>query len=116
MYHQTIVGKPKNCLNRNCKHPFTKESHLGWMPKSELEVLTIMRCAKCKDTFAVVQLISMADEYKENLPTNLSKTVGPISKKEVVMMRKRLENKDNLKNLYEGYKPGASNLPKDDNE
>ena len=38
MFHQTIVGKPKCCLNRNCKHPFFRESHLGWMPKSEVEV------------------------------------------------------------------------------
>ena len=57
MFHQTIVGKPKCCLNRNCRSPFYKESHLGWLPKSEVEVYTIMRCPKCKDTFAVVQLI-----------------------------------------------------------
>lgn len=118
MYHQTIVGKPKNCLNRICKHPFSKESHLGWMPKSEIEVLTVMRCMKCKDTFAVVQLISMADEYKNNLPSDITKTnqSGPISKKEINLMRKRLETKDNLKNLFEGYKPNASNLPSDDKD
>ena len=118
MYHQTIVGKPKNCLNRTCKYPFGKESHLGWMPKSEIEVFTIMRCMKCKDTFAVVQLISMAEEYKNNLPIDPAKVVinGPISKKEISMMRKKLEAKDPLKNLYEGYKPNASNLPKDDKD
>ena len=118
MYHQTIVGKPKNCLNRTCKHPFCKESHLGWLPKSEIEVFAVMRCVKCKDTFAVVQLISMAEEYKSNLPSDPSKVKlnGPISKKEISLMRKKLDNKDSFKGLYDGLKPNASNLPKDDKE
>ena len=83
MFHQTIVGKPKHCLNRNCKHPFFKESHLGWLPKSEVEVYTIMRCLACKDTFAVIQLISMAHEYKEKLPLDPTQIppTSPISKK-----------------------------------
>lgn len=115
MFHQTIVGKPKHCLNRNCKHPFFKESHLGWLPKSEVEVYTIMRCPSCKDTFAVIQLISMAHEYKEKLPldpTQLPST-SPISKKEISSMRKKLQDKDSLKSLLEGYKPGGSILPDD---
>lgn len=118
MYHQTIVGKPKHCLNRTCKQPFVKESHLGWLPKSEVEVFAIMRCAKCKDTFAVVQLISMAEEYKTALPKDLSQISpsGPISKKEVVSFRKKLDSKDSLKSLYDGYKPNGSVLPLDDND
>lgn len=118
MYHQTIVGKPKNCLNRTCKHPFTKESHLGWLPKSEVEVFAVMRCTKCKDTFAVVQLISMAHEYRTSLPKEITQasSLGPISKKEVNNFRKKLETKDALKTLYEGYKPNGSVLPKDDTD
>jgi len=115
MFHQTIVGKPKHCLNRNCKTPFTKNSHLGWLPKSEVEVYAIMRCPNCKDTFAVVQLISMAHEYRNDLPadqTKISKT-GPITKSETLSFRKKLENKDALKELYEGYKPGGTVLPED---
>ena len=116
MFHQTIVGKPKHCLNRNCKHPFFKESHLGWLPKSEVEVYTIMRCPSCKDTFAVIQLISMAHEYKSALPldpTQISPT-SSITKKEITQMRKKLQDKDSLKTLLEGLKPGGSILPKED--
>ena len=113
MFHQTIVGKPKHCLNRNCKHPFFKESHLGWLPKSEVEVYTIMRCPECKDTFAVIQLISMAHEYKSKLPLDPSQVppTTAISKKEILAMRKKLQNKDSLKSLLEGYKPNGSILP-----
>ena len=115
MFHQTIVGKPKCCLNRNCKSQFSKTSHLGWLPKSEVEVYAIMRCPKCKDTFAVVQLISMAHDYKTSLPTdeNSKSATGPITKKETLNFRKKLENKDALKELYEGYKPGGTVLPED---
>ena len=115
MFHQTIVGKPKCCLNRNCKSQFSKTSHLGWLPKSEVEVYAIMRCPKCKDTFAVVQLISMAHDYKASLPTdeNSKSATGPITKKETLNFRKKLENKDALKELYEGYNPGGTVLPED---
>lgn len=118
MFHQTIVGKPKHCLNRNCKNPFFKESHLGWLPKSEVEVYAVMKCLKCKDTFAVVQLISMAQDYKKALPKDPSQVspVGPISKNEVLNIKKKLENKDSLKSLLEGYKPGGSVLPDDDQD
>ena len=116
MFHQTIVGKPKHCLNRNCKHPFFKESHLGWLPKSEVEVYAIMRCPKCKDTFAVVQLISMVHEYKQNLPLDPSQSAPTslITKKEISIMRKKLQNKDSLKALLEGYKPGGSIISDED--
>jgi hypothetical protein len=118
MFHQTIVGKPKHCLNRNCKTPFFKESHLGWLPKSEVEVYAIMRCPKCKDTFAVVQLISMAHDYKSALPRDNSQLPlsGPISKNELSTFKKKLESKDSLKSLLEGYKPGGSILSDDDSD
>ena len=76
MFHQTIIGKPKCCLNRNCKTQFTKSSHLGWLPKSEVEVYAIMRCLKCKDTFAIIQLMSMAHEYRDNLPKDKDKNLA----------------------------------------
>ena len=116
MFHQTIVGKPKHCLNRNCKTPFTKHSHLGWLPKSEVEVYAIMRCPKCKDTFAVVQLISMAEDYKSALPKDQNQlpSTSPISKNEVLNIRKKLESKDSLKTLMEGMKPGGTVLPEED--
>jgi hypothetical protein len=115
MFHQTIVGKPKFCLNRNCKTPFTKNSHLGWLPKSEIEVCAIMRCQKCKDTFAVVQLMSMAHDYRNDLPKDESKLSpkGPITKKETLEFKKKLENKESLKELFEGYVPGGTVLPED---
>lgn len=115
MFHQTIVGKPKHCLNRNCKHPFSSDSHLGWLPKSEVEVYAIMRCLKCKDTFAVVQLNSMAQDYKQALPKDSSQAsnINPISSKEISSFKKKLDQKDALKTLLEGYKPGGSVLPED---
>jgi hypothetical protein len=85
------------------------------LPKSEVEVYAIMRCPKCKDTFAVVQLISMAHEYRNDLPSDQTKISkgGPITKSETLSFRKKLENKDALKELFEGYKPGGSVLPED---
>lgn len=118
MFHQTIVGKPKQCLNRICKHPFFLESHLGWLPKSEVEVYAIMRCSKCKDTFAVVQLISMAHDYKTSLPKDPAQNspTGPITKNEILSFRKKLDSKDSLNTLLEGHKPGASSFQDDDSD
>jgi hypothetical protein len=80
-----------------------------------VEVYAIMRCSKCKDTFAVVQLISMAQEYKAALPKDPMQVPvsGPISKKEISSFKKKLDHKDSLKSLLEGYKPGGSNLGDD---
>jgi hypothetical protein len=118
MHHQTIVGKPKNCLNRTCKHPFFKESHLGWLPKSEVEIYAVMRCLKCKDTFAVVQLISMAHDYKSSLhrEPSMINSEKPITKNEIKNMQKKLDESDVLHSLMEGYKPGGTVLPDDNPE
>jgi hypothetical protein len=118
MFHQTIVGKPKKCLNRNCRNLFTKESHLGWMPNEIHTVTAVMKCSKCKDIFFVRQLKSMAHEYKESLPkdSNTGSLGGPISKNEINLMRKKLENKDSLKDLMDGLKPNGTVLPDDDSE
>ena len=117
MFHQTIVGKPKHCLNRNCKTPFTKHSHLGWLPKSEVEVYAIMRCPKCKDTFAVVQSVSIVHEYKDKLPKDPKKLAKrtPITQKELDVLSKKLNDEEfnPLSTLYEGRVLG-SELPKDE--
>ena len=117
MFHQTIVGKPKHCLNRNCKTPFTRQSHLGWMPNNELEVYSIMRCPKCKDTFAVRQTYSMVLDYKNSLPKDTSSVPNsPITKSEMMNFRKKLESKDSLSNLYEGLKPNGSIFSEDESD
>jgi hypothetical protein len=74
-----------------------------------------MRCPKCKDTFAVVQLMSMAHDYRADLPKDESKLSpsGPITKKETLDFKRKLDNKDSLKELMEGYVPGGTILPED---
>jgi hypothetical protein len=57
----------------------------------------------------------MIQEYKNSLPkdpTQVSSS-GPISKQEITSFKKKLEQKDSLKTLLEGYKPGGSILPDD---
>ena len=85
MFKQTIVGTPLNCINRTCKSAFYRESHLGYYPKNEVEVYAIMKCPKCKDTFAIVQSVSIVHEYKEKLPKDPKKVAKrtPISQKEI---------------------------------
>lgn len=70
---------------------------------------------KCKDTFAIIQLMSMAHEYRDNLPKDKDKNlaVGPITKNESLEFRKKLENKEALKELLEGYVPGGTVLPEE---
>jgi hypothetical protein len=57
----------------------------------------------------------MAHEYRNDLPSDQTKISkgGPITKSETLSFRKKLENKDALKELFEGYKPGGSVLPED---
>ena len=113
MFKQTIVGTPLQCINRTCKASFYRESHLGYYPKNEVEVYAILKCPKCKDTFAVRQTYSMVFDYKNALPKNVTATPSPITKTEMVNFRKKLEQKDSLKNLYEGLKPNGSVIEDD---
>ena len=53
MFRSVIFCEPRKCPNRNCKAIFYKDSHKGWLPKSEIEIFAIMRCPVCKDTFIV---------------------------------------------------------------
>ena len=118
MFKQTIVGTPMQCINRTCKANFYRESHLGYYPKNELEVYTIMKCPKCKDTFAIVQSVSMVHEYKDKLPKDPKKAAKrtPITQKEIESINKKLsDDKFNpLASLYEGRVPGAVDLPSED--
>jgi len=110
MYTQIIVGTPKCCPNRQCKAVFHRDCHLGWLPKSEIEALVVMRCSKCKDRFAIVQMYSQVFEYFQRLPMNPLKRrpTNPISDKEVRMMRKKLDETQNITTLLEGWEPGHS--------
>ncbi len=110
MRSQNIFGTPKRCCNRKCKQPFYRESHLGFLPESESEVRAIMRCSKCGDTFAILQMVVMAHDYYETLPVDpryiKKKFNNPISVTEHRQIKKRMDNENVLKSLYEGQRPG----------
>jgi hypothetical protein len=114
MFRSSVLGAPTKCPNRNCRSLFYKDSHKGWLPKSELEVYAVMRCPSCRDTFMVSQMINMVHEYKENLPERkLDKNqVTIFSSKDQENFRTELFSDDNpLATLYDGYFPGASEPP-----
>jgi hypothetical protein len=110
MRSQHISGTPRKCLNRNCTGVFTKESHLGYLPKSELEVYAVMRCPKCRDTFMVNQGMHMAHEYYERLPRDPlhAKRNGlPITIEEMRQVNQKLNSDPKaLKSLFEADAPG----------
>ena len=114
MFSQTIFGNTPNCPNRTCGHPFYKESHCGFLPKSEREIYAIMRCPSCRDTFAIGQMMSTAFEYKKRLPNdpNLAKqrlnsriTIGEIRE-----FQEKMESDVNpLKSLMSGPRAETQN-------
>jgi hypothetical protein len=116
MFKQTIVGTPMQCINRTCKAAFYRESHLGYYPKNEMEVYAIMKCPKCKDTFAIVQPVSIVHEYRDKLPKDPKKTAKrtPITQKELETMSKKLQddNFNPLASLYDGRVIG-SDIPEE---
>ena len=118
MYTNNIFGTPKTCLNRTCRATLYKESHLGWIPKSAVEAYAIIRCSKCQDTFAIVQMYSDVHDYYEILPNNpkFMKPKGPISQKELRLAKKHLHEDNPLKTLMEGWVPGAGNPLLNDDE
>ena len=111
MKSASIYGSPKCCCNTNCKTPFTKKSFLGWSPKHEIEVYTIMKCSKCNSLFKVAQSMMEAYQYYEKLPEE-KKVIIPktkITKEEALNVKKTLEENNNLLNeLNEGMIPGLS--------
>lgn len=112
MSSQTFWGMPKCCRNRTCKATFYYECHKGFIERSELEAVAVMRCLKCQDTFAIIQPISMIHEYKEKLPRSPKTEVGSgesISYEDIRKVRVVLDGNVNpLKNLFEGLRPGTS--------
>ncbi len=118
MYRSIIYGDVKKCPNRNCRATFYRDSHKGWLPKSELEVYAVMRCPVCRDTFCVVQMIGMVHDYKESLPERAlpRQQITVFSHEDQAAFRHELYAIDNpLFGLYDGYYPGAADVP-DDND
>lgn len=117
MYTNNIFGTPKTCPNRTCRAKLYKESHLGWMPKSAVEAYVVVRCQKCNDTFAIVQMYSDVHDYYEALPNNprFMRPNSPISEKEQKYISKKLQDGNPLQNLLEGWMPGAGS-PISDND
>jgi hypothetical protein len=76
-----------------------------------------MKCPKCKDTFAIVQSVSIVHEYKDKLPKDPKKTAKrtPITQREIEVLNKKLNDEEfnPLSTLYEGRRPG-SDIPKED--
>jgi len=104
MRSHKISGMPRKCLNRNCDGLFTRQSHLGYMLQSEIDVYIVLRCPSCADTFVVSQTISMAHEYYNKLPKNLkeaTKNGSPITLGELRKFKQQLSQSDNLKNIID---------------
>jgi hypothetical protein len=117
MFESYIYGFPKKCLNSNCKEPFTQKSHLGWLPKSAMEVYSIVRCSECKSKFKVSQPIEKSLEYFTSLPQDAvvvnNKTITDDERINVQLL---LDNKDVLDDLNNGMIPGASNMMTNNDE
>jgi hypothetical protein len=81
-----------------------------------MEVYAIMKCPKCKDTFAIVQPVSIVHEYRDKLPKDPKKTAKrtPITQKELETMSKKLQddNFNPLASLYDGRVIG-SDIPEE---
>jgi hypothetical protein len=110
MHGQSYFGFPKKCYNRKCRAPFYKESHLGHLPKNELEIFAVLKCHTCDDTFAVVQPMSMAGEFYKNLPARPTPpaTIKPITLSEMRKMSRYLDRPNALGTVFDGLKPGAA--------
>ena len=114
MFKSVVFGAPTKCPNRTCRAEFFKDCHLGWLPKSELEVFAIMKCSSCRDRFMVAQMINMVHDYKENLPVRETpqNKITIFTEKDREVFRQELFSDDNpLFNLFDGYYPGAADLP-----
>jgi hypothetical protein len=97
---QNVYGSPKKCLNRNCKALFDKDSHLGYLQKSDTEVFAVLRCHKCKDTFLVCQMFNMVWDYYEELPASQKRekeiTDFPITQEEIENVRWKLDTDNSV--------------------
>lgn len=104
MRSHKISGMPRKCFNRNCDGLFTRQSHLGYMLQSEIDVYVVLRCPICTDTFVVSQPIAMAHEYYNKLPKNIkdaTKDGHPITLGELRNFKRQLSQQDSLKNIID---------------
>lgn len=112
MFVANIFGYPKVCCNTNCKHPFNKGSHLGWLPRNDMDIYTIMICPRCKSKFKIIQEISLGMVYYDKLP-NLTKDdikSTQITEKEMITIQNiSLNNSNIFEDLNNGMVPGLSN-------
>ena len=99
MYNQTLHGIHTYCGNRQCKHPFTKDSFLGYLPKSETTVYVVMKCAKCNDVFAISMATSYAKTYYMHLPRRNKSDNGPITLHEIYNVKKKLHTLNGFDDL-----------------
>lgn len=114
MFRTVVFGQPSKCPNRNCKAVFYKDSHKGWLPKSELEVYAVMRCPACRDTFVIAQMLNQVHSYKEGLPERVvtNNKINIFTDNDQQVFRQELFSEDNpLWNLYDGFFPGSTDNP-----
>lgn len=117
MFKSTVFGQPSRCPNRNCRTVFYLDSHLGWLPKSELEIFAVMRCSGCRDTFLVSQMLHQVHEYKEMLPKRkrVPNQITIFTESDQENFRKELYSSENpLWILYDGQYPGSANILHDE--
>ena len=69
------------------------------MPKSAVEALAIIRCHKCRDTFAITQMYSDVHDYYEELPNNpkFMRPTHPITEKEQKFIPEEKKINESLK-------------------
>lgn len=96
-----MFSAPKKCLNRLCKSELYKECILGYLPLNGAEVQVIVRCYKCKDTFAIPQMAYSVQNYTTQLSNNphLVKIKENISDKEHAQVKNILYQGNPLKDL-----------------
>jgi len=113
-----IYGVPKVCCNTNCRDIFNKNCFLGWSPRNETEVYTILKCNKCKSIFKIAQNLGEAQQYYDKLPEkSIIILNSKITKEETDNMKKSLsENTNILEELNEGMIPGVSQSLKPKND
>jgi len=116
MFKSVIFGSPTKCPNRTCRAEFFQDCHLGWLPKSELEVYAVMKCVSCRDRFMVAQMINMVHDYKDGLPIRdiYPNKIEIFTDADGDSFRKELYSDENpLFNLFDGYYPGAAPPPEE---
>jgi hypothetical protein len=104
-----IYGSPRFCCNTNCKFPFNKKSHLGWLPHCSTAVYAILQCPQCKSKFKVSQHIIESINYFLELPDVKTPEAHGITQDEINNVKKLLGTNKNLLEIFnDGIIPGVS--------